>query len=1312
MSPNKEALIQRQKLSSPRQHRPAQQNDDFESQEFSSGNGASAAWLSDQNLVEPTSILNQVALTTGMQSAPSMHLGSNMAAANNAAGMSQAGEIHFHEAFVSGDGKVPAGLVEEECIHAAQQEMGGAGTRAEAERQAKSGLQDNMDLVGMSDQMALFQTLEEGFEEHFEEAPDQTDEQVQDTSMNGGGGGDGGGGTDDSGGEPVRVDATHSAEGSKVTDTVTEVQTVDEHGGAVVSDITATTIDISKGHVSYSSTQVTMTPTERTDAEAKAATAKELKLNIQSVDAQIAEWEADVAAIQTTRTTVSGGMESDAGAAAEVEHAEVEVESDAASTPDASTSADSGTSSSAPASSEVEVSGATDEETLQTLQRDEDALVQAIEDARRVKEGLEETARQLEAGEIEYAEVLEQEGMELEEATEEEKEGYSLSLGLDGATYKATDGPLSAEAQVNTSGASLTTETEGEGKEKDTVKAGVNLDEGVAVEGSSERVAEDGSSTSTEGNVAGTFDEDGSLTGVSGSGERTVKDEDGNISSSTEVRGTASTDEVAIGATTTRGQDTMNEGEGKTLTVSLGGDAGIKVDVNPVSDDPNISAADQTYVLTATIYAKGEVGGTAGAADKDADRGNVSGSATLTAGGGFSATYTHTMNAEEAGPYLAELEPGQSDALPEFSEVGEIRKWIEQVQSGAPVISLDAEGAAGLVEGDTFNTTRNIEAKLAVKASWSFLSGGFTVGGSATSAFDVASADGKVTATRAYKTDATVGADGKVTLGLGVSGSASTSTTESVGATATFTLDPNAAGFSEAFTAIEGCSGVEALMAVAEQYGGAISVQSGESLTNKTSVGLGSVQVVGTETSELSEDIHADGTGSSVTGGNSQSMAVQVGEQTVAEDKTAESATAKVTEDGVTVDASQTDTSRGAEGSTEDLGKNAVTEGLPSALTEALTEAEVTLRNVSIEPSEMTTMVARAGDTEFWNSCTNVGTDVAATVPSMEAWYAFGGALRGTAPDTEFAETHPNEAIWLAQARAVGSFFASADGVAYEYWYLGLRGGGAARLGEQTVWPAGTTEMKKAYEGVEARVGSFPKDITPLAPVLDYEGEQALYDQLRADTAAVRDQILASTAWQDDLAAQSEMANRCNEWLARILEAHQMFSELAYEYETSDSSEDVDGTSLEEEFPTSDVSEDEVLESETCPPIDEAQLAAAEEQIANRLELMGSNKAVEQAMLAELQAYMNDAQSFSATMDDLKDFYGEWVGQVKDLRGVYLENEFLPGSWAVSADGKEARSVAYEPDVEALIALYMEWQTHTTSPGAHADELRRLYGQY
>jgi hypothetical protein len=115
------------------------------------------------------------------------------------------------------------------------------------------------------------------------------------------------------------------------------------------------------------------------------------------------------------------------------------------------------------------------------------------------------------------------------------------------------------------------------------------------------------------------------------------------------------------------------------------------------------------------------------------------------------------MPYEEALPYLEELEAGESDEKPEFTEVGEIKAWVDQLSEGAPVVTLDSEAAQALAEGDTFGTSGSVSAELGVKGSFACLSAGFKVGGSASTVFSAAASNGTVTFSRDFSGEVAYG---------------------------------------------------------------------------------------------------------------------------------------------------------------------------------------------------------------------------------------------------------------------------------------------------------------------------------------------------------------------------------------------------------------------------------------------------------------------------------------------------------------------------------------------------------------------------
>jgi hypothetical protein len=302
--------------------------------------------------------------------------------------------------------------------------------------------------------------------------------------------------------------------------------------------------------------------------------------------------------------------------------------------------------------------------------------------------------------------------------------------------------------------------------------------------------------------------------------------------------------------------------------------------------------------------------------------------------------------------------------------------------------------------------------------------------------------------------------------------------------------------------------------------------------------------------------------------------------------------------------------------------------------------------------------------------------------------------------------------VWLNRARAIADFMQAAGTSGYELWYHGLRGDTGARLGEQTEWPPGSETLKTTWDALEKRLGALPAELTELSFIPLVEAGDALVVALTNDIDVFAGQMRESSLWEDR-AAQSEMTNRLVEWRAQAVDIQGDFHMLADEFSTSeqsgedqvDTSPTEDSLELDSDFEVSETEPD--LSTSDIGPTD-AQL----EDIHSRLEQLGFNAIYETKLLDSF------ASASTSTMDaaliDLKDFYSEWVSQVKALRTVYNSAYVLTDEWGVSSGPGAARVLPYEPDVEKMcqIAANLDAKNTHGNLSSFADDWRTWYGNY
>ena len=1210
-----------------------------------------------------------------------VHTDTDVAAKAGAAAVADGSDIHLHPSAVTADGQVSAGLLHHELVHVAQSTRVGSGSsvaalESEADQAAAAiGAGQSVDIQGSAGGgRALHKSLSEWFSETFgSSAPPE--ESVRGPA------------------EAWDTHATWLADGGTFEQVTTEEQTIfiasdsevaagverteaveDDGQAAAVVEATEVTIERSKvslqsGSIGHSREEQVLAPVALSDEARKAAALEELRQRSSDFDSRIEDANTRVEELEATLAAAEAAREADGGSPP--------VNEDDFDTGDR------------PLAEEPLSSEADKDQAQADLAAELSALRKQLAADGAAREALNQSVQELADGTVTLADV---EGEYEIDYTEAERKALGTkaewSAGLDGLKFKGSsteaDGKTDVDVSVDLNGAGVVVKDSDAAGNSTSFEGGVTLDDGLGVKGGVSKEKADGSGQEATGEADLVYDEEDGLQGFKAGGAYTVTDDQGR-SGTVGLRQTLTKDEVAVGVDVGGKQTDGDEKNGSSYGITVSPDVGIKLDAQ--------AQPDGTYKLVAELYGKLAM---KGSAESHGTSAGGKSSAGVDAGGsvGASFTYTRILSTEDAVPYLEELEAGESDAQPEFTQWGELLAVLEGIEGGALARS---DAAADLSPGESYQVKGEVSADLAVKGSaFGVLSAKGEIRGSGSTTLTVARTEAALVIDSALAASLTYGAGGELIIGGG-GAAVEAKETSTCGISVHAELDPGSASFQADFEALTNACDSAELIAAAEQVGARVTLSTGESFVQQIEVSFGPIKVVGADTSEQSENVVVgeDGLeGTTTHGGSGHSDKVQLGETDVAGSEEKDALDATIEEEGLAVEVSEERTSTGVDGGGDaPSGGGVLAEGLPKQLSDWLVTSEKTLETYKTTPAEFDRVLAeRVTDAANWSrACW--WTD------AVEPWYALRLDLKDATPVAEYAQEWPKQALWLAQARALASFMAASHAHGFECWenmlrHWGETGEGLANadnnddLGARTEWPPGSDEASKEWQALQTAIAGLP-------------------DALANDYVETRIQIEEDAEFADpETSTTYPGEDRCGELLGRVDALRKALEGLAFGSEAARSEMlgQVDDWRIAVKERLVEHLEDvEILLEEAGLPTsgldpDDSEAALEREAVETALARLRKNKETEERMLEQIGG--SSLQRADALGKELKDLWDVWLGHIRELRE-------LPGGEDVQVE---------KPDVEGYIDAL---ETATGKPlggpnnpsEQHAlDALRQRYG--
>jgi len=834
------------------------------------GNQAGCASLPPPDGAPVASILALAARSFGQPLDVQVVPASPVAAQAGSAGIAIGNVVHIHPMATGPDGTVSAQVLAHELVHVVQQQgeadAGGstANLGGEASDQVDAVLSGRpVDVAGSAAYgTPQHETLAEWFRENWDQATGAST--------------DAGAVSDDnllimstdgeivhaepSGPESVEVDelppagpADDAGEDGKITlsdqSNTTQELTPDDDGavtGNEVTSISRTTLDLSKGTISHTTGMETK-PLGELDEEAKKAVAvSQLKQKVSELDPIIA----------STRQQITDIDNLAAG---------------------------------------LDASELTPEEVAQKRQEYQDQqakLREKVNAAETAKTQLVVDTDALEKGDIDLLTAEGRHDIDFSDAETPSRE-TTWSVGGDGLTWaresEGVDGSKDEKkVDVSVSGATLEHTTTDVLGTKTTAEGGVDLSEGIGVDGSTSTKNKDGSGASANTKVDLVVDEKKGLQGIKTENGLTMTDKDG-LSQTATIRQTLTTDQIGGGATVGATQKLGDaDKDGGSFGVKLGGDAGIDATVKPQPDG--------RFQLSVTLHGNIDFGGSAEGHTDQSDAGNGKVGADVSVGGSASLTFTRLLDKAAAEQYFGDLEAGGDGEYPEFGWVGKLR-GAAGMQTGFD----DPDTAANLGVGESHEFQAQISAKACLSAGWSWVSADVGVNGSGTWTQAVSRDDKGTHYTQGVSTQGGKSADGELTTGDGVSASAGFSDTTTVGLTVSGTLDLSTEEGKQKYGAIMAARDLDSLLAAGQAAGATVSQQSGEETVTKMGVGIGPVSLGDTQTSSTDETVSTgpDGMEADVSGEAGDDMKLDVAGHQVAHASETDKADLHVDDEGL-----------------------------------------------------------------------------------------------------------------------------------------------------------------------------------------------------------------------------------------------------------------------------------------------------------------------------------------------------------------------------------------------------------------------------